>query len=64
MVSNTQNYWVFGLCPPSGVLEIRKHNVSETDPVFRNVVFSSFYNTGRYTKSENPVILSNHKCFI
>jgi hypothetical protein len=25
---------------------------------FRNVVFSSFYNTGRWTKSKNPVILS------
>jgi hypothetical protein len=25
---------------------------------FRNTVFSSFQNTGRWTKSENPVILS------
>jgi hypothetical protein len=25
---------------------------------FRNAVFSSFYNTGRWTKSENPAILS------
>jgi hypothetical protein len=30
MVYNTQNYWVFGLCPSSDTLETRKHNVSET----------------------------------
>jgi hypothetical protein len=30
MVHNTQNYWVFGLCPSSGILETRKHNISET----------------------------------
>jgi hypothetical protein len=53
MVYDThQNYWVFGLCSSSGILETRKHNVSETGPVsvlrrdgedtFRNVVFSSF----------------------
>jgi hypothetical protein len=30
MVYNTQNYWVFGLCPLSSILETRKHNVSET----------------------------------
>jgi hypothetical protein len=28
--ANIQNYWVFGLCPSSGILETRKHNVSET----------------------------------
>jgi hypothetical protein len=28
-----QNYWVFGLCPSSGILETRKHNVSETGSV-------------------------------
>jgi hypothetical protein len=27
---NCQNYRVFGLCPCSGILETRKHNVSET----------------------------------
>jgi hypothetical protein len=27
---NTQNYWIYGLSPLSGILEIRKHNVSET----------------------------------
>jgi hypothetical protein len=25
-----QNYWVFGLLPTSGILEHRKHDVSET----------------------------------
>jgi hypothetical protein len=33
MVYNTQNYWLFGLCPSSGILESRKHNVSETGSV-------------------------------
>jgi hypothetical protein len=33
MVCNTQHYWVFGLCPSSGVLETIKHNVSETGSV-------------------------------
>jgi hypothetical protein len=33
MVYNTQNYWVFGLCPSIGILETRKHNVSETGSV-------------------------------
>jgi hypothetical protein len=30
MVYNIQNYWVFGLFPPSGVLENRKY-ISETE---------------------------------
>jgi hypothetical protein len=33
MVYDTQNYWGFGLCPLSGILEIKEHNVSETGPV-------------------------------
>jgi hypothetical protein len=33
MAYNTHNYWIFGLHPSSGILETRKHNVSETDPV-------------------------------
>jgi hypothetical protein len=28
------NYWVFGLLPSSGILENRKHDVSETGSVF------------------------------
>jgi hypothetical protein len=31
MVYNAQNYLVSGLCPSSGILETRKHNVSELD---------------------------------
>jgi hypothetical protein len=33
MMYNTQNYWVFGLCPSSGILETRKHSISETGSV-------------------------------
>jgi hypothetical protein len=33
MVYNTQNYWVFGLFPPSGILENIKHDVSESGSV-------------------------------
>jgi hypothetical protein len=28
-----QNYWVFGLCPSTGILGTRKHDVSETGSV-------------------------------
>jgi hypothetical protein len=33
MVYRTQNYWVFGLFPLSGILGTRKHDVSETGSV-------------------------------
>jgi hypothetical protein len=33
MVYNTPNYWVFGFSPSFGILETRKHNVSETGSV-------------------------------
>jgi hypothetical protein len=33
MVCNTQNYLVFGRCLSSGVIETRKHNISETGSV-------------------------------
>jgi hypothetical protein len=33
MVYNTQNYWVFGLCPLSAVLKTREHNISETGSI-------------------------------
>jgi hypothetical protein len=33
MVYNIQNYWVFGLCPSSGILSTRTHNVLETRSV-------------------------------
>jgi hypothetical protein len=31
MLYNTQNCWVPGLCLSSGILNTRKHNVSEMD---------------------------------
>jgi hypothetical protein len=33
MVHNIQNQWDFGLCPSSGILETKKHNISETGSV-------------------------------
>jgi hypothetical protein len=30
MTYNTKNYWVFGLCPSSGILKTRGHSVLET----------------------------------
>jgi hypothetical protein len=33
MMYNTQNYWVFGLCLLSGILQTRKHNILETESV-------------------------------
>jgi hypothetical protein len=33
MAYNAQNYWGFGLCSSAGVLETRKHNISETGSV-------------------------------
>jgi hypothetical protein len=40
MVYNIQNYWVFGPFPSSGILETRKHDVSETDLVSETSSFS------------------------
>jgi hypothetical protein len=39
MAYNTQNYWVFGLFPSSVILETRKHDVSETQPVTQPTFF-------------------------
>jgi hypothetical protein len=34
MVPDTQDYWVFGLCPSSGILKnTKEHNISETGSV-------------------------------
>jgi hypothetical protein len=30
MVYNTKKYWVYGLCPSSRIMNVRKHDVSET----------------------------------
>jgi hypothetical protein len=42
MVYNTQNYWVFGLFPSSGIIETRKHDVSFSIPVPRMSSLSKF----------------------
>jgi hypothetical protein len=42
MVYNTQNYWVSGLCPSSWIINTRKKNVSETDPVPETLCFLVF----------------------
>jgi hypothetical protein len=34
MVYNTQNCWIFRLCPSSGILKTREDNVSKTGPIF------------------------------
>jgi hypothetical protein len=34
MVYKTQNYWLIGLFPTSGILETREHDVSEIGSVF------------------------------
>jgi hypothetical protein len=39
MVYNIQNYWVFGLFPSSGIIGIRKHDVSETGSVSETSCF-------------------------
>jgi hypothetical protein len=33
-VYNIQNYWISGLCPLSGILKSRKHNILETGSPF------------------------------
>jgi hypothetical protein len=45
MVYTARNYWVFGLCPSSGILETRKHDVSEAGYV-------SFLRCGRKTPTQ------------
>jgi hypothetical protein len=42
IVYNTQDYWVSGLCPSSGILNAREHNVSETGPVSETLFFIVF----------------------
>jgi hypothetical protein len=52
MVYNTQNYWIFGLFPSSGILETRKHDVSETGSFFRpRVRGEDTYSVGSLKKS-------------
>jgi hypothetical protein len=55
-VYHTQNYWVFGLFPPSGFLGTRKHDVSETGSVSETSCFL-VPRIPDDRKSKNPVIL-------
>jgi hypothetical protein len=42
-VYTTHNYWVSGLCPSSGVLKSKEHNISESGSVSNLVTeISSF----------------------
>jgi hypothetical protein len=52
---NTQNYWVFGLFPSSGILETRKHDISATDPVCETLCFlvSRILDDGKIQKASN-----------
>jgi hypothetical protein len=50
-ISKLQNYWVFGLCPSSGILETRKHNVSETGSFPSSDEGAETYSVGSLRKS-------------
>jgi hypothetical protein len=61
MVYNTQNYWVFGLFPSSGILEnitLRKLDLFPEEPEdgnrssFRNFVFSKIPDVGKSPKTQ------------
>jgi hypothetical protein len=50
MVYNTQNYWVSGLHPSSGILNTRKHNIpviEVSQPLWSNGQ-SSWFDSRRY----------------
>jgi hypothetical protein len=53
MVYHTQNYWVFGLFPSSGILGTRKHDVLETGSVsvLRSVWGEDIYSVGSLRQS-------------
>jgi hypothetical protein len=58
MVYIAQNYWVLGFCPSSGILEARKRNVSETDPVSETFCFlvSRIPDDGQRQKTSNSEV--------
>jgi hypothetical protein len=62
MVHTTQNYSVFGLCPSSGILETRKHNVSETGSGFVCSICSINFYLPSYPSSTNVHALSQFYC--
>jgi hypothetical protein len=48
MVYNIQNYWVSGLCPSSGILDLGKATFQKLEgnkSNLQNVVFSIIYNS-------------------
>jgi hypothetical protein len=55
MVYNIQNYWVFGLCPSSGIPKNREHNFSETEsvPVSETLCSLILRTTDRVQESSN-----------
>jgi hypothetical protein len=72
MEYNTQNYWVFGLYPSSGILKhyktqrfgnwicLRLQVKGETSTLLGPLERPNIdhWNNGQWTKTENPVILS------
>jgi hypothetical protein len=59
MVYNTQNYWVLGLFSLSGILENRKHDVSETGYVSETscFLFSRIPDDGKVQKPSTSVYI-------
>jgi hypothetical protein len=51
MVYNTKGYWVFGLCPSSGIVETTKHYVSESGSVPFSDEEEDTYSVGSLRKS-------------
>jgi hypothetical protein len=51
MMHNTQNYWIFGFYPSTGILKNRKHNVSETGTVPSSNEGGDTYAVGYLRKS-------------
>jgi hypothetical protein len=66
MEYNTQDYWVFGLCPSSGILDTRKHDVSETGsvPVLRWRRGEDTYSVGPLHLRTETDPVSEKSCFL
>jgi hypothetical protein len=60
MVYNTQDCWVFGLCPSSGILKnTKEHNVSESRSVSETLCFLGYRTMDEVQKPGNPEIHRN-----
>jgi hypothetical protein len=70
MVYNIQNHWVSGLCPLSGILKARQHNVLETRSVsFLKLGEGDIYSVGTLRKRSskslyNPDLVSKAMRFL